>query len=125
MTTYNPSYCLRHMTVKVTFVYLSQNKAVLKPGGQLGDFSRFHLCWRLCSNPCLKHCVPAWTHRKGTGPGNKNPRVAETLFCFGEAPRKGSAEAQMARQMMGTKQNVGKKLERDRRKENRAGKNIK
>lgn len=36
MMMYNPSYCLRQMTVKVTFVYLSQNKAVLKPGGQLG-----------------------------------------------------------------------------------------
>lgn len=31
----------------------------------------------------------------------------------------------MARQMMKTKQNVGKKLERDRRKNNREEKNIK
>lgn len=52
----------------------------------------------------------------------KNPRVAETLFCFGEALRKGSGEAQMAKQMMKTKENEGKKLEMDRRKENRGGK---
>lgn len=53
----------------------------------------------------------------------QNPRVAETLFCFGEAPRKGSREAQMARQMMKTKQNVGKKLGRNRRKEKKGQKN--
>lgn len=52
----------------------------------------------------------------------KNPRVAEILFCFGEALRKGSGEAQMAKQMMKTKENEGKKLEMDRRKENRGGK---
>lgn len=46
------------------------------------------------------------------------------LFCFGEALRKGSGAAQMAKQMMKTKENEGEKLEMDRRKENRGG-NIK
>lgn len=61
--------------------------------------------------------------KKAQGLEKKNNlRDAETLFCFGEALRKGSREAQMAKQMMKTKQNEGKKLEMDRRKENRGGK---
>lgn len=70
----------------------------------------------LCSSPDPQERHRAW---------KQNPGVAETLFCFGEAPRKESRKAQMARQMIKTKQNVGKKLEKNRRKENRGEKNIK
>lgn len=41
--------------------------------GSQGDFSKCHrriICVR-DSKPCLKHCVPAWTFRKGSGLGDK------------------------------------------------------
>lgn len=58
---------------------------------------------------------------KGHRAWKLNARAAERMFCFREALRKGSREAQMARQKM-TKEDMGKKQGKDRGKESRGGK---
>lgn len=60
---------------------------------------------------------------KGHRAWKQNTRAAERLFCFREAARKGSREAQMARQKMTNEGRHGKEARKRQREGEQRGKN--